>query len=86
MARLKITRATGDVTEHDITPSIEYAFEQYAKKGFAKTFAEDQKQTDLFWLAWKCLSKIEDVPLFGEKFIDTLKRVEVLDDEDKSPN
>lgn len=84
MARLKITKANDDTSEHDITPSVEYSFEQYAKKGFAKAFAEDQKQSDLYWLAWKCLSKIEDVPLFGEKFVDTLKRVEVL--EDKNPN
>jgi len=80
MARLKITRANGDVTEHQISPSIEYSFEMYAKKGFAKAFAEDQKQSDIFWLAWKCISKEEDVVPFGEKFVDTLTRVEVLDD------
>jgi len=80
MARLKITRANGDVTEHQITPSIEFSFEIYAKKGFAKAFAEDQKQSDIFWLAWKCISKEEDVVPFGEKFVDTLTRVEVLDD------
>jgi len=79
MAKLTITRANGDVSEHEITPSIEYAFEQYAKKGFAKAFAEDQKQSDIFWLAWKCLSKTQDVPLFGEKFVDTLTKVEVGD-------
>jgi len=79
MAKLTITRANGDVSEHEITPSIEYAFEIFAKKGFAKAFAEDQKQSDIFWLAWKCLSKVEDVPLFGEKFVDTLAKVEVGD-------
>lgn len=83
MAKLTITRANGDVSTHEITPSIEYAFEQYAKKGFAKAFAEDQKQSDIFWLAWKCLSKTEDVPLFGEKFVDSLAKVEVGD---SSPN
>jgi hypothetical protein len=80
MARLKITRVNGDVCEHQITPSIEYAFEQYAKKGFARAFQEDQKQSDIYWLAWKCISKEEDVPLFGEKFIDTLVSVSVEDD------
>jgi hypothetical protein len=84
MAKLKITRANGDVSEHQITPSIEYSFEIYAKKGFARAFADDQKMSDIFWLAWKCLSKTEDVPLFGEKFVDTLAKVEVL--EDSSPN
>ena len=84
MAKLRITKANGDVSDHAITPSIEYAFEMYAKKGFGKAFAEDQKQSDIFWLAWKCLSKVEDVPLFGEKFVDVLAKVEVLDD--SSPN
>jgi hypothetical protein len=36
MAKLKITRADGSVTEHKITPRIEYAFELYAKKVFIK--------------------------------------------------
>ena len=79
MAKLTITKINGDVSDHEITPSIEYAFEQFAKKGFAKAFAEDQKQSDIFWLAWKCLSKVEDVPLFGEKFVDGLAKVEVKD-------
>ena len=82
MARLKITRATGEVTEHQITPRIEYAFELYAKKGFHKAFRDDEKQTDLFWLAWECIrSSGETVKSFGSEFLDTLSRVEVLDDE-----
>ena len=82
MARLKITRATGEVSEHQITPRIEYAFELYAKKGFHKAFRDDEKQTDLFWLAWECIrSSGETVKSFGAEFLDTLSRVEVLDDE-----
>ena len=84
MPQLKITKTNGDVSVHEITPSIEFAFEAYAKKGFARAFADDQKQSDIYWLAWKCLSKTEDVPLFGEKFVDTLTKVEVLND--ASPN
>jgi hypothetical protein len=82
MARLKITRATGEVTEHQITPRIEYAFELYAKKGFHKAFIEDQKQTDVYWLAHECLrSSGVVVKAFGADFLDTLVKVEVLDDE-----
>tara|TARA_R110000822_G_scaffold78925_1_gene189001 strand:+ start:247 stop:504 length:258 start_codon:yes stop_codon:yes gene_type:complete len=82
MARLKITRATGEVSEHQITPRIEYAFELYAKKGFHKAFRDDEKQTDLFWLAWECIrTSGETVKSFGAEFLDTLSRVEVLDDE-----
>ena len=82
MARLKITRATGEVTEHQITPRIEYAFELYAKKGFHTAFREDEKQTDLFYLAHECLrSSGVVVKTFGPEFLDTLVKVEVLDDE-----
>jgi hypothetical protein len=82
MARLKITRATGEVSEHQITPRIEYAFELYAKQGFHKAFRLDEKQTDVYWLAWECLrTSGETVPEFGATFLDTLKKVEVLDDE-----
>jgi hypothetical protein len=82
MARLKITRATGEVTEHQISPRIEYAFELMAKKGFHKAFRDDEKQSDVYWLAWECLrTSGETVPIFGAEFLDTLKKVEVLDDE-----
>ena len=83
MASLKITRADGTVSQHEITPAIEFAFEQYAKKGFYKAFQEDQKQSDTYWLAWECLRRADapDVKPFGDKFLETLKAVEVLGDE-----
>jgi len=83
MARLKITLATGDVSEHKITPVIEYAFEQYSKKGFSRAFREDEKQSDIFWLAYECMKRagtLPVLPVFGEKFIELLEKVEVLDD------
>ena len=84
--RLKITRASGKESIHSITPSIEYAFESYAKKGFYRAFSEDQKQSDVYWLAWECMRKDGiTVPIFGASFIETLAKVEVLGD-DESPN
>jgi hypothetical protein len=81
MARLKITRATGEVSEHQITPRIEYAFELYAKKGFHKAFRDDEKQSDLYFLAWECIrASGETVKSFGPEFLDTLSKVEVVDD------
>ena len=86
MARLKVTRADGTESIHEITPAIEYAFEQHAKKGFYVAFQQDQKQSDIYWLAWECLRRAQapDVFPFGDKFLETLKSVEVLGDE--SPN
>jgi hypothetical protein len=80
MAKLKVTRADGSVNEYEITPIIEYAFEQYAKKGFHRALLEDQKQSDIYWLCWESIRRSgETVPPFGEKFLELLKGVEVLD-------
>ena len=85
MAKLKITRADGSVSDHQITPSIEYAFEVYAKKGFHKAFRDDEKQSDVYWLAWECIRRSgETVKPFGAEFLDTLSKVEVLDDDPES--
>ena len=80
MAKLKVTRADGSVNEFEITPVIEYAFEQYAKKGFHRALMEDQKQSDIYWLVWESIRRSgETVKPFGEGFIETLRNVEVLE-------
>jgi hypothetical protein len=86
MASLKVVRADGTESIHEITPAIEYAFEQYAKVGFYRAFREQQLQTHIYWLAWECLRRADaaDVFPFGDKFLGTLKAVEVLGDD--SPN
>jgi hypothetical protein len=82
MAKLKITRADGSVSEHQITPKIEWAFELYAKQGFHQAFRLNERQTDVYWLAWECLrSSGVEVPVFGAAFLDTLSKVDVLDDD-----
>lgn len=82
MAKLKITRADGQVGDYSISPIIEYAFEQHHKKGFHKAFREDEQQSMVYWLAWECIRRSgETVKPFGEAFIETLAKVEVLDDD-----
>ncbi len=84
MAQLKITRANGEVTEHKITPGVEYAFELRRGMGISKALREDEKQSDIYWLAWECLRRANiTVPLYGVEFIDSLETVEVLDEEKK---
>ena len=84
MAKLKITRANGEVSEHRITPGIEYSFELVHKAGISKILRETEKQTEIFWLAWECLRRSgAQVPLFNVEFIDSLETVEVLDEEKK---
>ena len=81
MARLKITRASGDVIVQ-ITPVVEYAFEKYTGKGIHKQFRDEEKQSDIYWLAHNALQRVEVIPPFGDEFLNTLVSVEVLDDED----
>ena len=82
MAKLKITRATGEVSEHQITPAIEYAFEKHFNGGFHKIFRTEEKQSHIYWLAWESIRRSgEAVKPFGEEFIDTLAKVEVLEDD-----
>ena len=85
MIKLRITRVSGEVTEHLVTPVIEYAFESYTKTGFLKAFRENEKQSDVYWLAWECLRRSGvGVKPFGTEFLETLEQVEILDAD--SPN
>ena len=82
MAKLKITRANGEVSEHKITPGIEYNFETKYGAGISKILREHERQTEIFYLAYECLRRAgAQIPLWGVEFIDTLDTVEVLDDE-----
>ena len=80
MAKLRVTTTDNTTTDYEITPLIEFAFEQYAKKGFHKALIEDQKQSDVYWLCWEAIRRSgETVKPFGEDFIATLRSVEVLE-------
>jgi hypothetical protein len=85
MAKLRVTRVDGTVGDYPITPLIQYGFEVYAKKSYYQAFTQEPKMSDIFWLAWESIRRSgETVPMFGEKFVETLTNVEVLDDD--SPN
>lgn len=82
MQALKITKASGEESTHDISPAIEYAFEQHFKAGFHKRFRDEDRKSDLYWLAWECLRKSgETVKPFGIEFLETIRSVEVVDSE-----
>jgi hypothetical protein len=80
MAKLKVTRADGQVQEFEITPVIEYSFEQHFKKGFHKCLIEDGMQSHVYWLCWEAIRRSgESVKPFSEAFLETVKGVEVLE-------
>ena len=87
MAKVRVTKTDGKVIEARITPAIEYAFEIWKGKGFALAFSTEQKQTDVFYLAWQICHRNPEwgnVKMFGADFIDELEKVEIVDDE--TPN
>jgi hypothetical protein len=80
MAKLKITRTDGSVLEGEISPAVEFEFEQHAKMGFHKAFRDLERQQDVYFLSWVVTRRSgETVKPFGIEFIETLKSVEVLD-------
>ena len=86
MVKLRVTKVTGEILEYKVTPVIEFSFEQYAKKGFQKAFLEDQKQSDVYWLAWEAMRRDGiTVPTFGASFLETLEKVDIVVEED-NPN
>ena len=80
MIKLRLTKASGDISDFDITPALEYAFEQQFKTGFHKRFRDEERQSDIYWLSWEAerRSGITVVP-FGDKYLETLFKVEILD-------
>ena len=80
MAKLKIVRTDGSVIEGEITPAVEYFFEQQTKMGFHKAFRDLEQQSHVYLLAHEIVRRSgESVKPFGMEFIETLKSVEVLD-------
>ena len=80
MAKLRVTTTDNNTADYEITPLIEYSFEQYAKMGFHKALLQEQKQSDIYWLCWEAMRRSGvTVKPFGEQFLETLKSVEVLD-------
>ena len=80
--QLKISQIDGTVSTHRITPAIEVAFEKEMKGGFAKIFRDHERSSDLYWLAWECLSRSGTVvPPYGDAFLESLEGVELVDDD-----
>ena len=80
MAKLIVTMTDNSVSEIEITPRLEYAFELHFKMGFHKAFREREEQSMVYWLAWEGL-RLSGVTVkpFGADFLETLKSVEVAE-------
>jgi hypothetical protein len=52
------------------------------KKVFIKPLEMMRSKADVYWLAWECLrTSGEVVKSYGAEFLETLAKVEVLDDD-----
>ena len=80
MAQLKITFTDGKELTGEVSPLIEYLFEQHYKIGFHKAFRDLEQQTMVYWLAHEITKRSgEPVDAKFENFIATLKSVSVED-------
>jgi hypothetical protein len=80
MAQLKITFIDGKELVGEISPLLEYQFEQHYKTGFHKAFREQEMQSMVYFLAHEITKRSgEVVDARLETFIGTLKSVEVQD-------
>lgn len=79
MAKLVITMKDGTIHDVEITPRLEYNFEQHVGMGFHKALLDLQRQSDIYWLAFEGLRlagvQVKPMP----EFLDTLTKVDVLD-------
>ena len=79
MAKLSITMKDGVVHDVEITPRLEYNFEQHVGMGFHRALLEQQRQSDIYWLAFEGLRlagvQIKPMP----EFLDMITKVDVLD-------
>jgi len=76
IAKLKITKTDGEISEHDISPLVQYKFEKQQKKSVAQI----DSQSDIYLLAWIALHNAgQTVPPFGESFVALLEAVEVVE-------
>lgn len=78
---LRVTTTNG-ISDYQVGPKIQVAFEREFKVGLPKAFAADQKMEHLYWLAWKC-AEVEAKsggpavkPFDG--WLDTVESVEVV--------
>jgi len=80
MAQLKIVFEDDRELSGEITPLMEYLFEQHYKIGFHKAFREQEMQTMVYFLAHEIAKRSgEAVDARLDTFISTLKSVSVLD-------
>lgn len=79
MGKLVVTMKDGLVHNVEITPRLEYNFEQHVGMGFHKALFEQQKNSDVYWLAFEGLrlSGVQVKPM--PEFLDTIVKVDILD-------
>lgn len=81
--RLKITTKEGKSEVVDVAPATECAFEIEFKGGFYKLLRDNERQSDLYWIAHHAMKRKGLTQLALDAFIDSLVEVDIVTD---SPN
>jgi len=84
MWAIKIDLKEGKSHTLDITPAARCAFESEFKTGFIKRLREEERESDIYWLAHNLMNKKGLTQLeFGDGWLDTVIECELVVD---SPN
>jgi len=79
--RLEIKLQEGKTQILDITPAVEVAYEAEFKGGFYKLLRDNERQSDLYWIAHQCMKRKGLTQLeYGDAFLETLKEVDIVTD------
>lgn len=81
--KIKVTLKDGKAEILDVTPATECAFEIEFKGGFFKILRDNEKQSDLYWIAHHAMKRKGLTQLALDAFIDSLVEVDIVAD---SPN
>jgi hypothetical protein len=79
MHKIEITKKDGKTITYDLTPSVKVAFEAEFKTGWRKRLAEQQMESDLWWLAWNLEKAASKTDLaYGDDYINQYVDVDLL--------
>jgi len=81
--KIKVTIKDGKTEILDVTPATECAFEIEFKGGFFKILRDNEKQSDLYWIAHHAMKRKGLTQLALDAFIESLVEVDIVAD---SPN
>jgi hypothetical protein len=80
MWQIAVIKKDGKRTNYDLTPSAKCAFEDHFQTGFLKRLRDEQRESDLWWLAFFLAKKKGEASGEIEAWIDQFDDVDLVTD------